>query len=468
MSAGSARVVIAGAGVAGLEALLALRHGAPPRTEIVLVSPEPSFLYRPVTVAEAFDRGQARSYPLAELVQEAGGRLLADAVTSVDAAARQVGLRSGGELNYDALLIAIGAVDREPLPGALTFRGRADVAALRELRDELATRRAASVAVTLPSPRMWTLPAYELALLLAADLRRRGVGAPVWLVTPEEEPLALFGPEAALAVTPLLEARGVRLRTGARPARLRGRTLVLAGGGEVAADRVITLPRLEGPRLRGLPGDEDGFIPTDHHGQVPGRDGVYAAGDATTFPLRQGGLAAQQADAAAAAIGHRLGGAARPAAFRPVLRGLLITGGAPLYLRAEPQRLARASTVAIEAVARNRAPRTGAASFGEPLWWPPAKIAGRYLGPFLARVEPDRLDRTVLADREPAADAAEAEHDFDDALELALLLADCDARWGDYAAALTALAAAETLAGTLPAPYERKRHEWLLAERRAG
>ena len=468
MSAGSARVVIAGAGVAGLEALLALRHGAPPRTEIVLVSPEQSFLYRPVTVAEAFDRGQAHSYPLAELVQEAGGRLLADAVTSVDASARRVGLRSGRQLDYDALLIAIGAVEHDPLPGALTFRGRADVAALRAVRDELAAGRAASVAVTLPSPRMWTLPAYELALLLAADLRARGVTAPVWLVTPEEEPLALFGPQAASALTPLLEERGVRLRTGARPARLRGRTLVLAGGGEVAAERVITLPRLEGPRVPGLPCDEEGFIPTDGHGQVPGLDGVYAAGDATTFPLRQGGLAAQQADAAASAIGHRLGGRAQPEAFRPVLRGLLITGGPPLYLRAEPQRLTRPSTVAVEAVARRRAERTGTASLGEPLWWPPAKIAGRHLGPFLARVAPDRLDRTLLVDRAPAPDDAEAEHDFDDALELALLLADCDARWGDHAAALTALAAAETLAGSLPAEYEHKRQAWLLAERRAG
>ena len=78
-----------------------------------------------------------------------------------------------------------------------------------------------------------------------------------------------------------------------------------------------------------------GFIPTDLHGLVEGELDVYAAGDATTCPIKQGGVATQQADAAAEAIAARLGAPVEPQPFRPVLRGLLLTGGEPRYMRAE-------------------------------------------------------------------------------------------------------------------------------------
>ena len=284
-------------------------------------------------------------------------------------------------------------------------------------------------------------------------------------MTPEEEPLELFGPAAARAIEPMLKARGIRLRTSSRPALVRDRVLVLAGGGEVYVDRVITLPQLEGPSLPGLPHDKHGFIPVDSHGRVSGLDDVYAAGDATTFPLKQGGLAAQQADAVAEMIAAELGVPLTPKPFHPVLRGLLMTGGAPLYLRAEPQRLPREATVAIEAKPLHRSAREASSAAGQPLWWPPAKIAGRYLDPFLATARPQPLSSELLSDRVAVPGLPLSEAEFQDALELALLLADCDARWGDYGAALNALDAAQALQGSLPPEYEARRREWTAAAR---
>jgi hypothetical protein len=107
----------------------------------------------------------------------------------------------------------------------------------------------------------------------------------------------------------------------------------------------------------------------------------------------------------------------------------------------------------------------GSAAAGQPLWWPPAKIAGRYLAPFLATAVPQLLGAAVMSDRRPVPGSPVSEAEFDDALELALLLADCDARWGDYTAALNALEAAEALHGSLPADYEHKRREWRGAQR---
>jgi sulfide:quinone oxidoreductase len=88
----------------------------------------------------------------------------------------------------------------------------------------------------------------------------------------------------------------------------------------------------------------------------------------TTFPIKQGGLAAQQADAAAEAVAAAFGVAADPAAFRPVLRALLLTGGRPLFL---------------EAGLAGGGGETSKAS-DEALWWPAGKIVGRHLAPFLA------------------------------------------------------------------------------------
>jgi sulfide:quinone oxidoreductase len=469
MSRNHSHVVIAGGGVAAVETLLALRELAGQQARFTIISPEREFLYRPVTVAEAFERAEARSYPLAEIMDyHGGGELVWDSLGRVEPGEHTVVTSSGKRISYDALVIATGAQTCDPLPGALAFRGRADVLALRSLLDDLVQGSARSVALTLASARMWPLPIYELALMTAAHLREHGASAAkVWLVTPEEEPLELFGPAAARAIKPMLDARGILLRTSSLPALVRDRALVLVGGGEVYVDRVITLPLLDGPMVPGVPHDQHGFIPVDAHGCVAGLDDVYAAGDVTAFPLKQGGLAAQQADAVAETIAAELGIPITPKPFHPVLRGLLMTGGAPLYLRAEPQRLPREATVAIEATPLRRTTRDASAAAGQPLWWPPAKVAGRYMAPYLATARPEALTAELLRDRVAVPGPPLSEAEYEDALELALLLADCDARWGDYNSALSALDAAEALQGALPPEYEAKRREWRAAERAA-
>ena len=459
-------VVIAGGSVAALETLLALRALAPHRAELTLLCPAREFVYRPVTVAEAFDRGEARVYRLGEIAADQGAQLVRDSLARVDPGARAVVTAVGDRIAFDALVLATGAIPREPLPGALTFRGRDDVVALRSLLDELVTGRAKSLALALPSQRTWPLPLYELAMMTAAHLSERGADAvPVTLVTPEEEPLELFGPAAGVAIRELLAARRIALRTSSLPARVHRRVLGLAGGGEVFVDRVVTLPVLEGPAVRGVPHDQHGFVPVDAHGRVNGLESIYAAGDLTTFPLKQGGLAAQQADAVAEVIAAELGVPIEPKPFTPVLRGLLLTGGAPLYLRAEPQRLPRQATVAIEAATVRPVGRAVSAATGQALWWPPAKIAGRYLAPYLATARPRPLSSELLSDRGPVPGPSLSEAEYRDALELALLLAGCDARWGDYRSALSALDAAEALEGTLPPEYEARRREWTAAAR---
>lgn len=359
-------VLIVGGGVAALEAALALQALAGEFVEVTVIAAERDFVYRPLLVAEPFGGGEVRRFPLQRLVEAAGARLRRAVVTGVDSDRRVVRTSAADELSFDALILAPGAVPVEAVPGALCFRGPTEAAALGRLLDEARSGEIESIAFALPSGAGWPLPLYELALLTRASLVDAGVGhVEVSIVTPEDEPLAIFGGTASHALRELLESRGIGLHLGTTPLGFRDGALAVAPARTVDADRAVALPRLEGPRLHGVLQDQQGFIPTDRHGQVMDEVDVWAAGDATHFPLKQGGIAAEQADAAAESIAARAGARIDPQPFVPVLRGLLLTGMVPRFLRAEAG--SAASTIDTE-----------------PLWWPPAKIVGRYLAPFLA------------------------------------------------------------------------------------
>lgn len=363
------RVLIAGAGVAGLEALLALRSLAEERVAIELLAPESEFAYRPLAVAEPFGVGPVPRFDVATVARAAGARLRGGSLTHVDPDRHIVRTSHGQPLvTYDVLLIASGARPREALPGALTFRGTQDVESVRGLLEDCRECRVKKLAFAVPGGTTWPLPLYELALLTSAHLEGHGTEVEVAFVTPEKEPLELFGIRAGAAMRELFESRGIRLLTGCYPASLEEGELCLVPDARVAADRVVTLPRLTGPRIAGLPQTEEGFVRTDAFGRVEGVVDVFAAGDVTDFPIKQGGIATQQADAAAQAIAARAGAPVEPEPFRPVLRGVLLTGAVPRYLAAKVEG-GHGETSEVAA---------------EPLWWPPAKIVGRYLAPFLA------------------------------------------------------------------------------------
>jgi sulfide:quinone oxidoreductase len=360
------RVVVAGGGVAALEATLALRALAQEPVEIELIAPETEFVYRPLAVTDPFRIGETRRFPLAPLVEAAGGRLRHGRVAAVDPDRRAIRTAEGAERSYDALLVALGARPREAVPGALTFSGPESGEELSSMLEQALAGGTRRIVFALPAGVAWPLPLYELALLTRSFLVDHGTtGVELTLLTPEERPLALFGTEASEAIAELLSIRGIECLTRETPIDFERGVLRVAAGDALEADRVVALPRLEGPQLAGLPSTAEGFLPVDAYCHVGSEPDVYAAGDATQFPLKQGGIAAQQADVVATDIATRVGSTVEPRPFRPVLRGLLLTGMTARFLRAEPG--------------------TAASSVDtEPLWWPPAKIVGRYLAPFLA------------------------------------------------------------------------------------
>jgi sulfide:quinone oxidoreductase len=349
-----------------LELALALRALAEDVVSVELIAPETQFTYRPLAVAEPFGSGEVRRFPLAPLVAAAGAELRAGAVARVDPENKTVTLDDGRTRDFDAFVLAVGARPREAVVGALTFRGPDDVPGLTSLLERATAGNLRRIAFVVPAGASWPLPLYELALLTAEYLNDRYTrGVEVVVVTAEDRPLAVFGTEPSDAVRELLDVRGVKLETGAAAIAWQEGLLLVAGQPPIEADAAVALPQLLGPSLPGLPHDGAGFVPTDTEGRVIGATDVYAAGDATQFRPKQGGLAAQQADAVAAAIARDVGADVQPMPFRPVIRGLLLTGFVPRYLRSDT--------------------RTGSSVVDtEALWWPPAKIVGHYLAPFLA------------------------------------------------------------------------------------
>lgn len=419
------RVLIAGGGVAALELLLALRVHAGADVALTLLSGRPQFAPPAMTVAEPFERGGAQTYAWSEIAERHGARLVVDQLVAVDTAAQTAFTHSGRRIPYDVLALATGARRVAPFEGALTFGASADAPArLRALVAGVRTAGAdTAIAFALPWPSSWSLPLYELALLTAHELREHGAAARVRIVTPEEHALALLGPAARDAVMPLLDALGIELVAAVQPRSVVAGGLRVDGGAVVAAEHVVTLADVVARPVPGLPSDRAGFVPVDRHGLVAGEERVYAAGEVTAFPLRQGGIAAQQADVVAAAIAARCAGGHPPAPFAPVLRGRLTTSGAPLYLQARPSG---------QSLASHRA-----------LWSPPEKVAGRYVAPYLATARPGRMGAAALRERVPAA--AGAPGGEGEAVMLALALAAAEARHHNHARALQALDAAVAL-----------------------
>ena len=154
-------MLIAGGGVAGLEALLALRDVAGDRVELTLLAPEADFVYRPMAVAEPFGRGRADRYPLAEIASEFEAELIESALVEVDPAGRAVVTEMGQRLSYDALLVAVGARSEPALRRALTWTPETDAELFGGLLRDLDEGYVKRVAFVVPPAVAWPLPAYE-------------------------------------------------------------------------------------------------------------------------------------------------------------------------------------------------------------------------------------------------------------------------------------------------------------------
>ncbi len=329
------RVVIAGGGIAAVEGLLRLRRLAGQAVDVTLLAPDEELRYRPLAVDEPFARRRMTRFPLRVIARRTGAEWVRDTLDWLDPGAQSVHTGAGRTLAYDALLLAVGGQLGVPFEHVTVFDDAHADETFHGLVQDVEGGYTRSVALVLPEGPAWPLPAYELALMTAERATSMGEeGLGVAVVTPEPAPLAALGGEVSQAVAALLDEARVTVYTGAEPSVPASRRLVVGPSGpDLEVERIVAMPRIEPRPIRNVPSGEGGFVPIDEHCRVRGLgEHVFAAGDATDFPIKHGGLGAQQADVAAAMIAAFAGVEVEREPLRPVIRGILHTGAASLYL----------------------------------------------------------------------------------------------------------------------------------------
>ena len=414
-------VCIVGAGTAGLEALLSARETLGASVDLCLVAPDREFRYRPMHRDSLFRPTRERGIKVADLLAETGATWVRDRLEVVRESERGLLTRDGDIVEFDYLLLAPGERSRRPLAQGYLWERGGDPSFLDAIIRQIVAGTVASVAVAVPRGARWSVPAYEIALVLAWSAA--GTDAAITLITAEERPLDALGSAASDAVSEELELAGVETITGVEladaptrgtrpmtvadliivPERAEDEASALLGeptdpacvqiGAGVTREfeRLISLPVMLGPDVAGVARDHAGFIAVDESLKVCGSDVVWAAGGCIAGALEHSALSAQQADAAVAAIAAACGHAGAGSPIGPdavEIAGVLLTRQRDQWLAENPIGTPEPSTRC--------------------LWWPPGRAVGKTLARRIAAWDPSVHERlparnSGLAIRAPVA-----------------------------------------------------------------
>lgn len=324
-----ATVLILGGGIGGVAAANALRRRLPRRHGIVLVDREQDFSLAAsyLWVMNGSRRPQQIARPLARLARR-GIEVVRGEVESIDPAARSA-VVDGRPFAAEHLVVALGArFAPEVVPGLAelgeTFCTLEGAARLRSALDRFAGGRILLVTAE-PAYKCPAAP-YEAALLLDAELRRRGLRerTEIALHAAEPGPMGVAGAEVSGAVRAMVEARGIRYRPEHALAAVVPGSAQFRDGESEGFDLLIHVPPVRPPRALAGSGlaDDSGWVNVDRETMATRSPGVYAVGDLALLPLsigkplpRAGVFAHAQAEVVAANVAAAVAGGAPTARF---------------------------------------------------------------------------------------------------------------------------------------------------------
>jgi sulfide:quinone oxidoreductase len=314
------RVLIAGGGVAGLEALTALRALAGDRVELMQIAPENEFVYRPLNVEAHYRAGRTHRVPLKEVARDNGAGFSSSTVVAVDTASNSVTTANDEQFGYDALVLAAGADALPVVERAFTWDDRAESEMLGGFIEDFEAGYSSSLAVIIPPGPGWPLRGYEAAVLITRSARGVGVETETYVIEPPVSPLDAVGNDAKRRLGEELKELNIKSYVAESVAVEHGSVMLRPQDLRLKVDRVLALPELRGRPVEGIPSDDQGFVHADDHGRVRGLEMVWAAGDITSFPAKSGGFASEQADVVAEDIAALAGAPVAPHRFDPAGR----------------------------------------------------------------------------------------------------------------------------------------------------
>jgi sulfide:quinone oxidoreductase len=308
------RIVIVGAGFAGLTAAQGIRE-SDPEASITLVSPRPEFVSYPglIWVPSGLRRGDDLRINLKKFFRRLRVAHFAAEATGLREGGRVLETSAGDVFN-DGLIIASGGRFLKKLPGiehALTpCEG---IAAAQQIRDRLKAMDGGAIAMGFagnpqePSA-MRGGPIFEFLFGIDQQLRNEGRRDrfEITFFSPADKPGNRLGPKAVTGLLDEMAKRGIRTHLGHKLKSFSDKS-VTTEGGEFPADLIIFMPGMTGNTWfdnTQLPRSPGGLIAADGHCKVAGFERVYVAGDSGSYPgpdwmPKQAHMADLQAQAAA-------------------------------------------------------------------------------------------------------------------------------------------------------------------------
>ena len=290
----SKTVLVLGGGVGGLVTANELRRRLPPQHRIIVIDRHAQHIHNPslLWLMVGWREATQIQADLRQLTHRNIEFVEAD-IQAIEPANHHV-RTSAGNFTGDYLVITLGAQPApESTPGFVeaahtpyTLEGA------EKLRRALAEFRGGRLIIAVTGlPYRCPAAPYETALILHADLRKRGLRQQTELVmiSPEAMPMGTAGPVMGNAVEAMLAERDIPYRplTGIRGIEVDTHEIILDSGEHVRFELLVGIPAHRSPLVirESSLANQAGWIPVDASSLATGVEGVYALGDVTVIPL---------------------------------------------------------------------------------------------------------------------------------------------------------------------------------------
>jgi len=321
------RILILGAGFGGLVAATELRKGLGQDHRVIVVDRKRSFMMGLVKlwILEGSRKLEESQTPLDGLNAK-GIEYLNDEVTRIDVPSNRVQAKDHGWIEYDYLVVALGA---ELVPDRVAgFTGRGynlyDAQQVPKLRDRLLELKRGRVAVSIMGMPYKCPPApYEASMIIDGMLEKQGTRSSVEIDVYSPAPVALpvAGPQVSANVVDMISQRGIRFNPSHKLKSVSDH-LEFENGNRADYEVLVGIPPHRAPEVVRSAGMAEGdWVTVDRSTMKTRFANVYAIGDVTEIKVgamavpKAGIFAEEQGKVAARQIMGEIGGRPAAAAF---------------------------------------------------------------------------------------------------------------------------------------------------------
>ncbi|ADN08552.1 NAD(P)/FAD-dependent oxidoreductase [Sulfurimonas autotrophica] len=325
------KVVILGAGFAGLHIFYKIRHLIGKKIDVTVIDSRSHSLLKPSLPEVAFE-GAPISHSLVELkhtLESRGAEFIQDEVVSIDEKNNSLSLKSGESVGYDYLMVTLGALkDYDAIKGFREYGySVCDDEQAQRLWERVKTFEGGKV-VTGAAKSTWGTrvdapplsapcegPIGEIMFMLDYYLdkdkgKKRAEDYSINVFTPGEVFFEDVGDTPREAIGKFMKEYQMNLSNNKELTEIGKDFVAFEDGTKMDCDLAIIIPPYSAPQVLkdSNIGDEKGFIPTDKTMRHLDFDNIFAAGDITALAQpKLGHVAIIQGGIAAASLMKELG-----------------------------------------------------------------------------------------------------------------------------------------------------------------